>query len=79
MWAQRALTVARSVEPPERTEECDLACAVTTHNLGELAEMAGNLESAKQLFMEALSLSKAVGFQDGIVQASEALKRVQAT
>lgn len=77
LWAQRALTVAQSVSPPERTEECDFVCVIATQNLGELAEIAGNLESARELFTQALSLSKAAAFQDGIKQAMEALKRVQ--
>ena len=76
-WAEKALTMAQAVSPPERTEECDIACAVTTHNLAELAQISGDTVTAKKLFQEAKSLSKAVGFEDGVKEASIALRRLQ--
>lgn len=76
-WAEKALAVAAKIAPPERTEECDVGCVVATHNLGELAEMEGNIREARKRFDEALSLAKAIGFQEGIQQSEEALKRVE--
>lgn len=76
-WAQKAQAVAAKIASPERTEECDQACAVATHNLGEFAEMDGNIAEARKRFEEAKSLAKAIGFQEGITNADEALRRVQ--
>lgn len=75
-WAEKALAVAAKIAPPERTEECDVGCVVATHNLGEFAEMDGNIREARRRFDEALSLAKAIGFQEGVQQSEEALKRV---
>jgi len=76
-WAEKALAMAQTVPPPDRTQECDIACAVTTHNLAELAHMSGDDVTAKRLFQEAKTLSKAMGFEDGIKEADTALRRLQ--
>ena len=68
--------MAAKVTPPERTEECDVGCAVATHNLGEFAEMDGDIREARRKFEEAKALAKAIGFQDGVVMSEKALKRV---
>jgi len=75
-WAQRALQLAAGIAPPERTAECDTGCAVATHNLGEFAEMAGDLVEARDRYEEAMSLANALGFQDGVVAAGEGLRRL---
>jgi len=76
LWAQKALTLSRSIAPPDRTEECDVGCAVATHNLGEFAEMSGRIADASTLYREAESLAKGIGFEDGVAQARNALVRV---
>jgi hypothetical protein len=76
-WAEKAVAVTAKVTPPERTEECDQACAVATHNLGEFAEMDGNIAEARQKFEEAKSLAKGIGFQEGVANAEAALRRTQ--
>lgn len=76
-WADKAVAVAAKMAPPERTEECDVGCAVATHNLGEFAEMSGNIEEARRRFEEAKSLAKAIGFQDGVINAETGLRRIQ--
>lgn len=78
-WAEKSLAVGAKISPPERTEECDQACAVATHNLGEFAEMDGNIAEARKRFEEAKSLARAIDFQEGIFNAEEALKRIQKT
>ena len=78
-WAEKSLAVGAKISPPERTEECDQACAVATHNLGEFAEMDGNIAEARKRFEEAKSLARAIGFQEGILNAEEALNRIQKT
>ena len=75
-WAQRSLTLAASIKPPERTEECDEGCAVATINLGEFAMMEGNLAEAQTRYQEGKALSKGIGFQDGVVKADEFLKKL---
>jgi hypothetical protein len=76
LWAKKALTLSQSIAPPDRTDECDMGCAVATHNLGEFAEMSGNLSEASSRYQEAESLAKALNFEEGIKQAQQALIRV---
>jgi hypothetical protein len=77
LWAQNALQLSQSIKPPDRTEECDVGCAVATHNLGEFAEMAGDLGIATKYYIEAESLAKGIGFEDGVKNAQEGLVRVE--
>jgi hypothetical protein len=78
-WAEKAIVVASKINPPERNDECDIGCAVATHNLGEFAEMDGNIAEARKRFEEAKSLAKAIGFQEGIINSEEALRRISKT
>ncbi len=75
-WAKKAIALAAIVEPPKRTEECDIGCAVATHNLGEFAEMDGDITEARRRYEEAKSLSRALGFTDGVKNAEKGLKRL---
>lgn len=75
-WASKALQIANKIQPPNRTDECDAACAVATHNLGEFAEMDGDIVEARRRYEESMSLAKAMGFQEGIENADAALKRL---
>ncbi|KAK4541486.1 hypothetical protein LTR36_007932 [Oleoguttula mirabilis] len=76
-WAQKALDVAAELQPPERDEECDLGCAVATHNLGEFAEMMGNVGEAQKRYGEAISVARAIGFQEGVDNSSERLRKLK--
>lgn len=76
-WANRALEVTAKIQPPERTEECDIGCATATYNLGEFAEMMGDLGLAQRKFDEAKSLAGAVGFRQGVEVAEAALERLR--
>ncbi|QIW94512.1 hypothetical protein AMS68_000030 [Peltaster fructicola] len=78
-WAHNALDLAAQIAPPDRTEECDIGCAVTTHNLGELAEMAKDFDGAKKRYREAISLARAIGFQEGIENSSARLRKLEST
>jgi hypothetical protein len=75
-WAAKSLDVAAGIKPPRRTDECDIGCAVATHNLGEFAEMEGNVSEARKKYEEASSLAKAMGFTDGIANADEGIRRL---
>lgn len=75
-WAEKSLAVADKITPPERTEECDVGCAVATHNLGEFAEMDGDIREARRRFEEAKALAKAIGFQDGVIMSEDGLRRI---
>lgn len=75
-WAQKALDVAAGISPPERDEECDLGCAVATHNLGEFAEMVGDVAEAEKRYREAISIGRAVGFQEGVENSSERSRKL---
>lgn len=73
-WAEKAIEVAAAIQPPERTEECDVGCAVATHNLGEFAEMSNDIVLAEKYYKESVSLARAVGFQEGVEQSSTRLR-----
>ncbi|KAK4981609.1 hypothetical protein LTR66_009853 [Elasticomyces elasticus] len=75
-WAQKALDVAAQIKPPTRDEECDIGCAVATHNLGEFAEMNGQISEARKRYAEAVSIAKAIGFSEGVENGRQGLKRI---
>ncbi|MCJ1227224.1 hypothetical protein MMC12_003879 [Toensbergia leucococca] len=75
-WATKSLTTASTIKAPSRTEECDLGCAVATHNLGEFAEMDGDLVEARRRYEEGRGLSKGIGFAEGVRNAEEGLRRL---
>ncbi|KAL8830929.1 MAG: hypothetical protein Q9191_001164 [Dirinaria sp. TL-2023a] len=76
-WAQKALAVHESLQnAPTKTEECDQACAVTRINLGEFAEMEGNIEEARKIYEQGVEFSRKIGFQEGVVRGREALRRL---
>ncbi|WPG98996.1 Hypothetical protein R9X50_00179800 [Acrodontium crateriforme] len=74
IWAQKALDVAAGIKPPERNEECNFGCAVAMHNLGEFAEMMGDRDLARSKYAEAISLSRAISFQEGVDNSSKRLR-----
>ena len=73
-WAERSLALGSSIEPPERTAECDEGCAVATINLGDFAMMEGNLDEAERRYEDGMKISKGMGFQEGVAKADELLK-----
>lgn len=75
-WLMQALALAESIEPPRRTPECDRGCAVALHNLGEFAEMDGDVKEARSKYDEAGSIAHAIGFEEGVISANEGLKRL---
>ena len=76
VWANRALELAATIKPPDRNTECDHGCVVATHNLGEFAEMDGNVAEARERYEEAGSIAHAIGFEEGVISANEGLKRL---
>lgn len=76
-WAKKALDIDQSLQKsPTRTEECDTACAVTRINLGEFAEMEGDLSTARKTFEQGMEFSKKIGFQEGVMRGREAIMRL---
>lgn len=75
-WAQKAVDVAATIKPPQRTEECDIGCAVALHNLGEFAEMSKDIGLAKEKYKEAMSIARAIGFEEGVEQSSARLQQL---
>jgi hypothetical protein len=76
-WATKALAQASTIKPPDRNEECDIGCAVATHNLGEFFEMEGKIKEARQKYEEAASLAKSMGFAEGQTNARAGLRRLK--
>ena len=75
-WGLKALALASSIKPPQRTEECDEGCAVATINLGDFALMEGNVAEARRRLDEGRSISKGIGFLEGVERADESLKEL---
>ena len=75
-WADKALAVAAQITPPARTAECDVGCATATHNLGEFAEMDGDLREARRRYDEAAQLAKVLAYAEGIQASRDGLKRL---
>ena len=73
-WAHKALDVAAAIVPPARTEECDVGCVVALHNLGEFAQMAKDLPEARKRYNGALSLARALNYEEGIENTSAQLR-----
>ena len=71
--------MASNIKPPSRNDDCDIGCAVATHNLGEFAEMDGDIAEARRRYEEAGSLAQSIGFQEGVVNSRAALKRLGIT
>jgi len=76
-WATKALAQAATIQSQDRNEECDMGCAVATHNLGEFFEMEGNIKEARQKYEEAAKFAKAAGFAEGQTNAKAGLKRLK--
>lgn len=76
-WAQKGIEIAAKIQPPERDEECDMGCAVALHNLGEFAEMLGDVAEARKKYTEAVSLAKALGFAEGVENGQERLRQLK--
>ncbi|TGZ79067.1 hypothetical protein EX30DRAFT_309381 [Ascodesmis nigricans] len=76
-WALKALEIDATIKPPQRSPECDEACVAATMNLGEMAEMLGEVGKARGRFQEALSLAKALGMEEGVKRAEEGLRRLE--
>jgi len=76
-WAKKALDIDQSLQKsPTRTEECDTACAVTQINLGEFAEMEGDISTARKTYEKGVEFSRKIGFQEGVMKGREAIIRL---
>ena len=73
-WATKALKLGQSIQPPARTQECDVGCAVATITLGDLARLEGRTEKARRYWEEGKGLAKVVGYAEGVQRAEEGLK-----
>lgn len=74
-WANKALERAGAIT--EKDEECNVGCAVATHNLGEFYEMEGKIQEALQKYNDAEQLAKKVGFREGQANAKAGIERLK--
>ena len=74
-WANKALEQADAIS--EQDEECNVGCAVATHNMGEFFEMEGKIEEARQKYKDADQLAKKAGFPEGRQNAKAGLARLK--
>ena len=74
-WVQKAIQVANGMTPQMgRTEECDIASATATVNMGEIALVEGDKGEARRWFEEGKAISKAIAWGNGVKEAEEGLK-----
>lgn len=74
-WADKALQRAASIS--DEDEECNVGCAVATHNLGEFYEMEGKIQDARRKYMDAEQLAKKIGFPEGRANAKAGIARLK--
>ncbi|OJA11845.1 hypothetical protein AZE42_04058 [Rhizopogon vesiculosus] len=89
-WARQALGVIERAQVQPRSshwfgwgkpaederEVCEQALGVVLFNLGSLREMSSDLDGAKELFAKSAEQCGKVGIREGVVEAQEALRRV---
>ncbi|THH19114.1 hypothetical protein EW146_g1984 [Bondarzewia mesenterica] len=83
-WARQALSVIEKTQknsrgPPGDLETCEQALAATLFNLASLREMRGDLPSALEMFQRSFDQSKKIGMREGMLEARQALRRVDRT
>ncbi|SCZ98776.1 BZ3500_MvSof-1268-A1-R1_Chr3-1g05612 [Microbotryum saponariae] len=89
-WARQSLAVAHGVRTEmigkrggnevavkDREEvECELVALVGAYNLGKLAELAKDKDSARKWFEKSRAQAVRIGSRDGLEQSSEAIRRL---
>ncbi|KAH0538951.1 hypothetical protein FGG08_004466 [Glutinoglossum americanum] len=75
-WALKALTLASQIPPGKQTDECSVACVVTTYNLGDIAEQSGDLDEARRRYVGARGMAERLGFEEGMQMAGAAVRRL---
>ncbi|KAF9262498.1 hypothetical protein L218DRAFT_945333 [Marasmius fiardii PR-910] len=78
-WATQALAVLQKTRGGLNRKQiwtCEAAYAAALFNVAAFKEMADDTQTARKLYKEGLDQSRAIGMQDGIVEASEALRRL---
>ncbi|KIO16749.1 hypothetical protein M407DRAFT_33591 [Tulasnella calospora MUT 4182] len=81
-WAQKALEVAQKAEGESKSAseerlECQTVIAVVLFNLGMLNELSNEHGKAQSHYEHALEMSKAIGMNEGVTEAQEALRRLK--
>lgn len=90
-WARQALGNIERVQAQPRSlqwfgwgqpaddgrEVCEQALGVVLFNLGSLREMTSDLDGAKKLFEKSAAQCSKAGIREGVVEAQEALRRVE--
>ncbi|KAG7090179.1 hypothetical protein E1B28_011786 [Marasmius oreades] len=78
-WATQALAVLQKTRGELNRKEiriCEAAYAAALFNVAAFKEMANDTQTARKLYKEGLEQSRAISMQEGIVEASEALMRL---
>ncbi|KAL0057941.1 hypothetical protein AAF712_015405 [Marasmius tenuissimus] len=79
-WASQSLAVLQKArgELGSSAKEgiCEMAYAAALFNVAAFKEMASDLPTARKLYKEGLDQSRAINMQEGIVEGSDALRRL---
>ncbi|KAL8756667.1 MAG: hypothetical protein Q9199_002788 [Rusavskia elegans] len=73
-WAQKALETADAIPLPDKSRECDEGCAVAMYNLGEFANLEGDVREARRWFEKGRERAKGGGFGEGVRRCEEGLR-----
>lgn len=73
-WAQKALETADAIPLPDKSRECDEGCAVAMYNLGEFANLEGDVREARRWFEKGRESAKGGGFGEGVRRCEEGLR-----
>ncbi|KAG1745262.1 hypothetical protein EDB19DRAFT_1693509 [Suillus lakei] len=90
-WARQALGIIERAQTQPRSsqlfgwgqpaddgrEVCEQALGVVLFNLGSLREISSDLDGARELFEKSAEQCSKVGIREGVVEAQEALRRVE--
>ncbi|KAF6764148.1 hypothetical protein DFP72DRAFT_415123 [Ephemerocybe angulata] len=77
-WAKTGLGITTEARRSfkEREGICEVAYAFMLYNLALIRELSGDQSKARELFVESLDQSKAIGFREGIKNAEKAIRVV---
>ncbi|KAA1472550.1 hypothetical protein DENSPDRAFT_838861 [Dentipellis sp. KUC8613] len=82
-WARNALALiekTKSSNPKKQNDElqvCEEALAVTLFNLASIQEMRNEPIAARDLYMKSWEQSKAIGMREGVLEAIQAMRRLE--
>ena len=79
LWSLKAIEVEGTVKPSVRDKECDASCALVHFNLGQLAQMQGKLDEAREYYKKSKRVGQSKDIPYMVETADESLARLEET